>query len=170
MERAIFLDRDGVINRETGNYITSPGDFEVLPGVGEALRILQHKGYKLIVITNQGGIDKGLYSHGILEEIHCKMKAHLAGSGVELTDIFYSPYHPDYTNSLSRKPDSLLLEKAIAKYSIDVQGSYLIGDTDRDIEAAKKVGVRGIKIASNTDLLTVIRQHIPDLDPEQFPD
>lgn len=153
--KAIFLDRDGVLNKELGRYVNSAEDFELLP-VAEILKKFQDAGYLLIVITNQGGISKELYDHKILSTIHQKLTDHLNNSGVKLTEIYYCPHHPDFGNCLCRKPDSLLLEKAIARFKIDKENSYFIGDNERDIEAGKKAGVKTILIPSNSDLSTHI--------------
>ena len=157
MNKAVFLDRDGVLNRELGDYVCRPEDFEVLPGAAAALKILREKGYLLIVITNQGGIAKGWYSHETLHRMHEKLRAELAGEGVELTEIYYSPQHPAFTgNSLCRKPGSMMLEKALARFNIDPTRSYLVGDRERDIEAARLAGIRGILIESDQPLLTIV--------------
>lgn len=157
MNKAIFLDRDGVLNRELGDYVCRLEDFEVLPDVARALRIFQDKGYLLIVVTNQGGIAKGWYSHETLHRMHEKLRRELDRRGVVLSEIYYSPQHPLYTgNSLCRKPGSMMLEKALARFDIDPERSYLIGDRDRDLEAANKLGISGILIDSDQSLMTVI--------------
>jgi D-glycero-D-manno-heptose 1,7-bisphosphate phosphatase len=155
MERAVFIDRDGVLNKEIGRYVTCLEEFELNTGVPEALRNWQDQGFKLIVITNQGGIAKGLYTHDCLRGIHEHMKNLLSQDGVRLTDIFYSPHHPDFGNSLSRKPGSLMLEKALAKYGLEAAASYMIGDQPRDMECAEKAGVKGILVPPNSDLRQV---------------
>ena len=152
MNKAIFLDRDGVINRELGDYVTRPEEFKINPGVGEALRKWAEGGYLLIVITNQGGIAKGLYTEETLKAMHEKMHQILALDDVVLTAVYHCPHHPATGNCLCRKPDSLLLEKAIARFHIDPASSFFIGDKDRDIQAGHKVGLRGIRIEANAPL------------------
>jgi D-glycero-D-manno-heptose 1,7-bisphosphate phosphatase len=142
-QKCVFLDRDGVLNRERGDYTYLLDEFEVLPGVPEALALLKNNGYLLIVITNQGGIAKGLYTKDDVMACHRKLQQ---SCGNLLDAIYYAPSHPNYTESLSRKPDSLMLERAIARYDIDVNYSWMIGDSLRDIEAADKVGVRSILV------------------------
>lgn len=155
--KAIFFDRDGVINKEIGDYVTRIEDFEVLPGVLESLLAFQEKGYLLIVVTNQGGIAKGLYTHETLHAIHQKMKDSLPG--VKFTEIYYSPDHPECNGlSLSRKPGSMMIEKAIARFEIDPSISYLIGDNIRDIEAGEKVGLRCFQINSNASWAGLLSQ------------
>ena len=155
--KALFLDRDGVINRERGEYTFKVEDFEILPSVLESLKLAQEKGYKLIVITNQGGIAKGIYTHEDVAKAHRYLEQELAKSGIILTDIFYSPHHQDYSKSLDRKPDSLMLEKAMAIYNINPDQSIMIGDSERDIIASEKVGVKGIKIEPNSSILDIVQ-------------
>ncbi len=152
MNKAVFLDRDGVINRELGDYVKNPASFLLNDGVGETLRKWAEDGYLLIVITNQGGIAKGLYSEKTLHAIHEKMLQLLAQDDVTLTAIYHCPHHPSTGECLCRKPDSLLLEKALARFHIDPAKSFFIGDKERDILAGLKAGVKGIRIEPNAPL------------------
>jgi D-glycero-D-manno-heptose 1,7-bisphosphate phosphatase len=158
MSKAVFLDRDGVINHDPGDYTRSVEEFTLLPTVLEALRALYLQGYKLILITNQGGIAKGLYDHKDVHAIHSHFLAQCAEQGIEITDIFYSPHHPDYGESLTRKPGGLMLEKACAKHDIDPSQSWMVGDKLRDIEAGESAGIAGLKIPVNADLLDYVPQ------------
>lgn len=143
LHKCIFLDRDGVLNRERGDYTYRLEDFEILDGVRESLQILKKSGYLLIVITNQAGVAKGIYGEEEVLGCHAYLQAQTGGL---IDDIFFCPHHPITTESLLRKPDSLMLEKAIAKWEVDADKSYMIGDSFRDIQAAKKVGVKGILV------------------------
>ncbi len=154
--KALFLDRDGVINHDPGDYTVSPEEFIILPTVVDALVMAKSKGYLIIVITNQGGIAKGLYTHETVAAIHEILHSTCQGSGVEIKRIFYSPHHPEFGNSLTRKPERLLMERALALYHIDPSKSVMIGDRERDIQCAQQVGVRGILIPTNSDLLDVV--------------
>lgn len=148
--KCVFLDRDGVLNEDRTDYLYRLEDLIIPDGVTEALRLLKNAGYLLIVITNQAGIAKGLYDPEAVYAIHKKMQE---ASGDALDDIYFSPYHPQYSGkSLSRKPGSLLLEKAIAKYDIDPDQSWMIGDRDRDMEAGQKVGLKTIHIIPETEI------------------
>jgi D-glycero-D-manno-heptose 1,7-bisphosphate phosphatase len=158
--KAIFLDRDGVLNRERGQHTWRMEDFEVLPGVPDALRALQDAGYLLVVITNQSGIGLGLYGHADVDRVHGYLHAVLANRGVSLTAIHYCPHHPSAGKCLCRKPGSLLLERAIARHDIDPRSSLMIGDRDRDMEAAAAVGVRGIKVEANAPLLPLVKNEV----------
>lgn len=157
LNKAIFLDRDGVLNHDPGDYTKSVNEFSFLPDVPQVLKVWQDKGYKLIVITNQAGIAKGLYTHNDVNEIHAFLRAELAKFKVELTDVFYSPYHEKYSKSLSRKPGSLMIEKALHLHNIDASSSYMIGDKERDLEAARGAGVeQGILIETNQAIRSII--------------
>ncbi len=159
MNKAVFLDRDGVINRERGEYTWRWEDFEILPGVVEGLKSLQVNGYLLIVITNQGGIAKGLYTRGDVEQLHARLKQQLSKSGVSFAEIYYCPHHNDFGKCLCRKPGSLLLEKAIVRFDINVQNSFFIGDKPRDIQASEAVGLGGVLVEANSDFLQVLKEH-----------
>jgi D-glycero-D-manno-heptose 1,7-bisphosphate phosphatase len=147
--KCVFLDRDGVLNEEIGDYIQNLEDLIIPEGMSEALKLLKSAGFLLIVITNQAGIAKGLYGPELVYAIHEKMQE---ASGVMLDDLYFCPYHPSVSGkSLSRKPDSLLLEKAISKYNIDPAQSWMIGDRARDCEAGKKVDLQTIHIISGDE-------------------
>lgn len=139
----MFLDRDGVLNEERGDYTYKTDDFTLVPGVPQALRLLKDRGYLLVVVTNQGGIAKGLYTKTELLSCHQKLQTECGGL---IDALYYAPSHPAISASLSRKPDSLMLERAIARFSINPARSWLVGDQKRDIEAAQKVGVPAILV------------------------
>lgn len=152
MEKAVFFDRDGVINKEIGDYVFELEKFELNESVISVMEKAIEKGYKLFVVTNQSGIAKGVYGHENVDEIHGHMTKLLQGKGNELSDIYYCPHHPDYSECLCRKPGSLMLEKAVAKYNLNVSKCFLIGDRDRDLESAERIGIKGVKIESNNPL------------------
>lgn len=156
MNKAIFLDRDGVINHDPGDYTKHVSEFVLLPNVLFALKKLNDAGFLLIVITNQGGIAKGLYTHENVEEIHRVFLATCAQHGVCITDIYYSPHHPDFGNSLSRKPRGLMIERACAKHQINPARSWMVGDKKRDVDAGNAAGVWGMQIPVNGDLISYV--------------
>ncbi|GAB3933440.1 D-glycero-alpha-D-manno-heptose-1,7-bisphosphate 7-phosphatase [Larkinella terrae] len=144
MSKCIFLDRDGVLNEDRTDYVYRIEDFIIPNGVVEGLQLLKDAGYLLIVVTNQAGIARGLYSRTDVMRCHQYLQEQC---GNLIDDIYYCPHHPDFdTQSLLRKPNSLMLEKAIAKYNIDVTQSWIIGDALRDIQAGRRVGVRTVHI------------------------
>jgi D-glycero-D-manno-heptose 1,7-bisphosphate phosphatase len=143
MHKTIFLDRDGVLNRDDPKYTFLTTKFHVIPGVPEALYEMKEAGYLLIVVTNQSGIARKIYTRRQMELCHI----YLQDACEHVIDHFYfSPYHETVTNSLTKKPGSLLFEKAIARFGIDVKNSWMIGDRSRDLTPAKKLGIRTIQI------------------------
>ena len=151
--KAIFLDRDGVINREKGSYISEPEDFVINDGIPEALKILSNSGFIIIVVTNQGGIALGHYSLSHVERLHDILKKELSAGGVELAEIYYCPHHHTKGKCLCRKPGSILLEKAVSRFNIDTTASYMIGDRERDTQAAEAIGIKGILIKANENIV-----------------
>jgi D-glycero-D-manno-heptose 1,7-bisphosphate phosphatase len=159
LSKALFLDRDGVVNFERGEYTYKVADFKILPTVIDTLLFAKKLGYKLILITNQGGIAKGIYTHEDVAKAHAYLQDELSKHNVSFTDIFYSPHHQDYSNSLDRKPGSLMFEKAMAIHQIDPSLSFMIGDSDRDVIASEKVGIKGFLITPNTSI-EFIKDHL----------
>jgi D-glycero-D-manno-heptose 1,7-bisphosphate phosphatase len=151
-----FLDRDGVINHDPGDYTCNLQEFHLLPTVLEALRALHNAGFLLVVITNQGGIAKSRYTHADVAEIHHWLAESCREAAAPLTDIYYSPHHESTGKSLSRKPGSLMVERALARYKGDPERSWMIGDKERDLIAAEKVGVKGVLIPTNAPLLDYV--------------
>jgi D-glycero-D-manno-heptose 1,7-bisphosphate phosphatase len=150
--KAVFLDRDGVLITERGEYNYLPEHLDIVEGTVEALSLLQSKGYLLIVITNQGGIAKGMYTHAQVNRMHGEIRDFYKSFGVRLAGFYYCPHHSRHGLCICRKPDSLMLEKAIAANDIDAAQSWFIGDNARDVDAGHKAGVRTILIPSNADL------------------
>ncbi|MES2590268.1 MAG: HAD family hydrolase [Bacteroidota bacterium] len=157
MNKAIFLDRDGVINVERG-YTHRLEDFVILPDLVEVLQLFQKKGYLLIIVSNQSGVAKGLYEQREVEVLHTYLKGELTKNNITLSEIYYCIHHPDVSRCICRKPDSLFVEKGLARFNIDASKSYFIGDKDRDVEAAEKAGVKGILIEANISLKTILDQ------------
>lgn len=155
MNKAIFLDRDGVINRERG-FTYRLEDFEILPGLISALKEFRKRGYLLIVVSNQSGVAKGLYKQTDIEVLHNYLVGELKNEGLVFDEIYYCVHHPDVSKCICRKPDSLFIEKAIARFRIDPAESFFIGDKERDIEAAHKAGVKGIMIEANSPLSEIM--------------
>ena len=158
MNKVVFLDRDGVINMELGDYVWKPENFKFCPNIKENLKAFQEAGFKLIVITNQGGIAKGIYTHDDVKRTLKYMLDELAKDGVRVEHCYYSPYHDTKGKSLGRKPDSLLFEKAIYQYDVDPSASIMIGDKERDIIPAEKLGIRSFLIEKNTDINFIVEK------------
>lgn len=152
---AIFLDRDGVINHDPGDYTTSLKEFTILPGVVETLKKWSDQGYAIIVITNQGGLAKKRYTLKDFQKMDKYMSSTFERAGINFLETYYCPHHDEISKCLCRKPLPGMIEKATARHHIDKKKSVMIGDTWRDVEAAEAAGVRGIKINSNQDLRTL---------------
>ena len=145
--RAFFFDRDGVINIDRNDYTYLPQHFELMPNIIEVMQAIKSQDFLIIVITNQAGIAKGLYSDKEVDALH----THFQSLSGHLVDAFYhAPGHPDFSESLSRKPDSLLFEKAMARFEIDPTQSWMIGDKERDLIPAKKLGMKTILLSGST--------------------
>ncbi len=146
LNKCVFLDRDGVINEERGDYTYRVEDFRLLPGVPEALRALKSAGYLLIVVTNQSGISKGLYTRKQMQACHDILQK---AAGNIIDHIYYCPYHPSVTSSLCRKPGTLMIERALARYHINPGRSWMVGDADRDIACGLNAGLKTIRICED---------------------
>ncbi|HMS63656.1 MAG TPA: HAD family hydrolase [Ignavibacteria bacterium] len=152
MNKAIFLDRDGTINEEV-NYLINTEDIRIIPNTVNALRNFKNSGYLNIVITNQSGIARGFLTEEDLDKIHTCIRKILRENGNELIDdIFYSPYLSDgiiekyKKESPDRKPGTGLILKAAAKFNIDLQESYFIGDSYTDMKCAENAGLRRVLV------------------------
>ena len=141
--KCVFLDRDGVINKDYVDYVYSAEKLEILPGVVEALKALKAAGYLIIVITNQSGIAKGVYTR---DQMHETNRLIQEASGHAIDHVYYAPWHPSISKSLTRKPGSLMFERALARYKIDPAASWMVGDKDRDLVPAHKLGIRTIQV------------------------
>ena len=150
MSRAAFLDRDGVINRKApeGQYITRWEDFQFLPRVAEAITLLNRAGFSAIVVSNQRCVAKGLLSIAELESIHERMLAQLALSNAPLAGVYYCP-HDNHSSCFCRKPAPGMLLQAATEHSIDLADSWMVGDSDIDIQAGKTAGCRTLRILRN---------------------
>lgn len=146
---ALFLDRDGTINREV-DYLADPALFELLPGVASAIASARSAGYKIIVITNQSGIARGLLSEQTLAAIHQRMDSDLAAAGTHVDGYYFCPHHPTEVAAGNeryrqdcpcRKPKPGMLEQAIAEHNLDAASSHAIGDSLRDLDSARTAGV-----------------------------
>lgn len=145
----VFLDRDGTLNYDPG-YLSVAAELKLLSGVGPALARLKRAGAKLVVVTNQSGVGRGIFTLKDLEAIHARLEGLLEQEEVALDAIYFCPHHPD-DGCRCRKPNIGMVERARSELQLDLRRSYLIGDHARDIQLAKRVGAKGILLT--TDLV-----------------
>ena len=151
MKKAIFLDRDGTINRDV-NFLIDFKDFELIEGSLEALKILQDLDYHLFIVSNQSGIARGYLDEARLAEIHARLTELLLERGVRIAGIYYCPHLPEGTVARyavecdCRKPKPGLILQAAREHGIDLSASYIVGDRLRDVEAGRAAGCRSILI------------------------
>lgn len=141
MEKALFLDRDGVINVEK-NYLHKIEDFELMDGIIEVCRRFQEEGYRIIVVTNQSGIARGYYSEDDFAVLCHWMVNRFAEEGVRIDRIYHCPHHEAISGPCEcRKPEPGMFLEAQRDFDLDMSSSVMIGDSERDIEAAQRAGV-----------------------------
>jgi D-glycero-D-manno-heptose 1,7-bisphosphate phosphatase len=145
MNSAVFLDRDGVINRKAieGEYITSWEQMELLPGVAEGIALLNRAGFCVIVVTNQRCVAKGLISEGDLQDMHRRLREVLAHDGARIDAIYYCP-HDLGSRCVCRKPAPGMLLEAAKSRKVELGLSWMIGDSESDIEAGNSAGCKTI--------------------------
>jgi D-glycero-D-manno-heptose 1,7-bisphosphate phosphatase len=150
-QAAVFLDRDGTINEEVG-YLDRLDKLRLVPGAAEAIRLINECGMKAIVVTNQSGVARGIFDEAFVDEVHERLREMLREERASLDGFYFCPHHPTegrgrYLRSCDcRKPAPGLLLRAMEELSLDPERSYMIGDTLKDIEAASRIGARGILV------------------------
>lgn len=159
---AVFLDRDGTVIREV-EYLTSPKGLRLLPGAAEAIGRLNGAGLAVVVVTNQSGIGRGLLSEKDLGDIHDALEARLARRGAHLDGIHFCPHHPEAAvagyrrRCRCRKPAPGMLLRAARELDLDLGRSFAIGDSERDVEAGRRVGCRTVLVRSGYGAATEAR-------------
>lgn len=169
MKKALFLDRDGVVNKEK-NYLYKIEDFEFIDGVFETCRYFQNKGYLIIIITNQAGIARGKYTEEDFEFLTKWMLKEFDKNDIKISKVYHCPHHPDFSGECEcRKPKSKMILDAQKEFDIDLENSILVGDKNSDIEAGINAGIHqnylittGHKIDSNKFEVKII-DHLQEL-------
>jgi histidinol-phosphate phosphatase family protein len=161
--RAVFLDRDGVINEETGRHIVRAEELRFIPGSLEAIGSLCRAGWKVVVYTNQSGVGRGLMTTDDLESIHSVIRCEVASHGGELMAIYSCIHHPD-EGCACRKPLPGMILQAAADHDLDLSASYAVGDSPRDIAAAQAAGCIPVLVLSGST-----SDYAPDLFPAAQP-
>jgi D-glycero-D-manno-heptose 1,7-bisphosphate phosphatase len=163
--RYVLLDRDGVINADSDQFIKSPDEWQPITGSLEAIALLNRHGYKVAVISNQSGLARGLFDLTTLEKIHAKMRQLTAEKGGKIDDVYFCPHGPaDGCNC--RKPRPGLLEAFAADHHVSLQGMFFIGDSLRDIQTAQAVGAAPILVKTGKGQKTLTDN--PDLNIPVF--
>jgi D-glycero-D-manno-heptose 1,7-bisphosphate phosphatase len=166
---AVFLDRDGTVNEEV-DYLTSPRDLRLIPRSAEAIRRANDLGLKVIIVTNQSGVARGLLTEAELLSVHRSLTGLLADEGARVDGIYYCPHHPsegtdEYRKECDcRKPKTGMIERAMREFRIDPTRSYVIGDRTVDVEMAKNAGARAILVLTGygrNELVLCERDGIP---------
>ena len=170
MIKALFIDRDGVINKDPGgwtktNYVTDWTDFHFIPGTLDALRILKEKKIRVIAASNQGGVNKGFYTPEELSEVNSLMLKEIRKFGGAIEEVFYC-IHRDEDNCSCRKPKPGMLEAAAKKYRIDPKTTYFVGDGQVDVIAGKRAGCKSILVLSGKSSCADIEGWAPAEKPD----
>ncbi len=147
MEKVVFLDRDGVISKDSADHIKSWDEFHFLPNAKEAIKLLTDHGFHIVLITNQSVIARGMTTIEGLEFMHNNMKGEIEEYGGKIEKIYYCPHHPD-EGCDCRKPKPGMLLRAIKENNIDPTKSFMVGDRMMDVEVGKKVGCKTVIIPS----------------------
>jgi len=146
--KTIFLDRDGVINKEV-SYLHKIDGFELIDGIFDACLYFQKLGYKIIIVTNQSGIARGYYSESDYQKLTQWMLGQFEKNNIKILDVFHCPHGPDSTCDC-RKPKPGMFLKANAKHNIDMEKSWMIGDKERDLIAANRAGIHNTILLKNS--------------------
>jgi histidinol-phosphate phosphatase family protein len=147
MRKAAFLDRDGVLNRKApeGQYVTRWEEMEFLPGAHEAVRLLNQAGYFVVVVSNQRCVAKGLITIAELESMHARMRDEFASAGAKFDAIYYCP-HDFQPPCTCRKPQPGMLLEAARTHNVDLAKSWMVGDSEHDVDAGKSAGCRTVRL------------------------
>lgn len=163
---AIFLDRDGIINRHRSDHVKHLNEFEILRDVPHYLKKLRNLGFKLIIITNQSAINRGLTTLEEVKKIHEFLVKELRKYDCHIDDIYLCPHRPD-ENCDCRKPKTKLFLEAAEEHDIDLARSWVIGDSEIDVNAGNRIGCKTIKLDTNTSLEKALKIITRDLPPER---
>jgi len=156
--KAVFLDRDGVINKKRIDHVKSVDEFKIFSSVGDAIKLLRDKGYLVIIITNQSVIGRNIISEKKLDEIHIELKNYLKQSNTYVDSIYYCPHIPEQ-NCDCRKPKPGLIFEACQDFDIDLKNSYFIGDSISDLDAAGNAGCKGILLKQHQNLFELVKNN-----------
>jgi D-glycero-D-manno-heptose 1,7-bisphosphate phosphatase len=162
--KLIILDRDGVINYDSAQFIKSPDEWKPIPGSLEAIARLTREGWRVVVATNQSGLARGLFEMATLNAIHAKMHKATAQAGGRIEAVFYCPHSADM-NCECRKPKSGMLNEIATRYASDLKGVPAVGDSLRDLQAAASVGARPLLVKTGKGERTLAAGDLPSDTP-----
>lgn len=165
--RWVILDRDGVINYDSDAYIKSPDEWRPIPGSLEAIAELNRNGFRVVVVTNQAGVGRGLFDLPTLQRIHAKMRKMLEAVGGHVEEIYFCPHGPE-EGCHCRKPQTGMYEQFAKQFNVDLDGIPAVGDSLKDVQAAQKVGAEAILVETGNGKKTLQRN--PELDISSFVD
>lgn len=159
--KLVILDRDGVINQDSDQFIKSPEEWKPIPGSLEAIARLSQAGYRVVVATNQSGVGRGLFDMAMLNAIHDKMCKAVAQAGGRIDAIFFCPHAAD-ANCDCRKPKSGMIEQISARYNMSLEGVPAVGDSLRDLEASARLGAQPILVLTGKGTRTRAKGDLPE--------
>lgn len=160
--KAVFIDRDDTLVKDVP-YCSRPEDLKLFPGVGRSIRDLNNAGYLVILVTNQSGVARGLFTIDMLGKIHDKLRAEIAQDGGKIDAIYFCPHHPD-EKCQCRKPQIGLIHQATQDFDIDIAGSFVIGDSEHDVEMGRRAGCHTFRVAADQDFNKAVKKILNGLD------
>lgn len=162
MNKACFLDRDGVINEEV-NYLHEPEKVVLISGIAEGIKLLKSHGYKCIVVTNQAGVAKGYFPESDIALVHDRVQELLQAEGTALDGFYYCPHHGDFTGECGcRKPAPGMILQGVKDFDVDVNQSFLIGDRMSDINAGHNAKLQKVYLTMTGYGKEVVASGVPD--------
>ncbi len=157
LNKAVFFDRDGVLNKERKDYVKIPSELEIFSGIVEPIKKLKEADFIIVVITNQSAINRRLTTHKNISDIHSTIQKFLQKNGTQIDHFYYCPHKPD-DYCQCRKPKPGMFFKAAEDLQLNLQLSWMIGNSDTDIQAANAAGCKSFKISSNHELQDCIQK------------
>ncbi len=157
LRKAVFFDRDGVLNEERKDYVKNPSELKIFPNIIESIKKLKEVGFIIVVITNQSAINRGLITHQNVSDIHSTIQNFLKKNGTQIDFFYYCPHKPDECCQC-RKPKPGMFLKAADDLQLNLQSSWMIGNQDTDIQAANTAGCKSFKIKSNHELQDCVQK------------
>lgn len=163
--RAVFLDRDGTLNEDSG-YVGRKEDFVFIRGAKQAVKKLKESGFLVFIVSNQSGVGRGYFSHDAVEEIHQKLRQELLKEGAAVDAIYYCPHSPSIRCGC-RKPSPAMVEAAASRFDVDLERSYFVGDKMSDVETGLAAGLKTVLILPpSKEEFSFSEEENGDLEPE----